>query len=571
MSIWEEIKNRVAIEEIISEYVQLLPAGQNFKCLSPFRQERTPSLIVSPSKKIWHDFGSGEGGDVFEFVARMENISRFEALKKIAQRLGIEVDSKPRTTESIQAQKAHLTRYEKGLKALAWSAELYHKVLLKILEDRSHPVIQYCLKRGLSGEIIQSFGIGYAPRDNFLLSLAQKYNLDLDLLVDIGVLKFDEQKLVYKDKFSDRLMIPIKDTNSRIVGFTGRVLDYDKTDRPKYLNSPQSEWFNKSKIWFGWEKARKSILQKKVAILVEGNMDVITAHSFGLTNVIASQGTSFTSQQLSFLKNYTDNLWLAFDNDDAGQVAGTKLFVEAVKMGFSTKKLIIPHPHKDLDEYLNYLAKTTNLGQIEQNLLVQDFFDWQIEQMQPLLVTDNLDKQRQAVLSILKLLALTDTITIDQYAGKLAKITGLSKTKLVLETEKIQQNQQTASNKTSQTTETLENISSNSTSFHILQSWQLVCSYFLFATHDLSRIKLAKIFVLLQAFFENLSQFKSFDEYLQHNQTILELIWETKKGELSYDFIQKILKSIIFYLDQKIDSLVLDPKKYELYSQIKIM
>jgi len=573
MSIWEEVKNRIAIEEVIGEYVQLTPVGQNYRCLSPFRQERTPSLIVSPSKKIWHDFGSGEGGDVFEFVARMENISRFEALKKLAQRVGLHIDQTTKTKQSTAIENSFpskLDEFSQGLQLLAWVARLYHQILLKILKNRQHPVTAYCLKRGLAETAILNFQIGYAPKDNFLLALAKKHQLNLDLLVAIGVLKLSSDQQTYKDKFVDRLMIPIKDQAGRVVGFTGRVLDYDTADRPKYLNSPQTQWFNKSQIWFGWDLARKAIVQNRTAILVEGNLDVITAHSFGLTNTIASQGTSFTELQLKFLKNYAQTLWLAFDNDDAGQIAGQKLFIQATKFGFQTKKLIIPKPYKDLDEYLR-----AELGQAISNqilldkLSVIDFLDWKIEQMSDQLTNTDLSRQRQATWEILELLAYTDPLSGEQYIRKLSQLTNFSQSTLLAEVNNLKNNFDLKPQ--SLRAEEPENLGAKNIVKQILQAWQMLCSYFLYAKNQtlIDQQFLTSLFFLLHKFVDALSDYPTLEAYLQANQANLELIWEYKHQEITTDLIVQITKSLLFYLDQKIGLLKLNTDELLMYSEIK--
>jgi len=573
MSIWEEVKNRVAIEEVIGEYVHLTPVGQNYRCLSPFRQERTPSFIVSPSKKIWHDFGTGEGGDVFEFVARMENISRFEALKKLAQRVGVNIDQTNKKQKIDQVSNSQssteISEFHKGLQLLEWVAKLYQQILLRILKNRNHPVTEYCLKRGLTEPIILTFQLGYAPKDNFLLNLASKHKLNLDLLVAIGILKYDPHKQTYKDKFVDRLIIPIKDQAGRVVGFTGRVLDYDTADRPKYLNSPQSQWFNKSQIWFGWDLARKTIVQTHTAILVEGNMDVITAHSFGLVNTIASQGTSFTDVQLKFLKNYAQTLWLAFDNDEAGQLAGQKLFIQATKLGFQTKKLVIPEPYKDLDEYLRAEFTAKQFSQVLEKMSVVDFLDWKIDQITDQLSSTNFTKQRQATREILDLLTYVDPLSLEQYLQKLSRLTGFNYQTLVAEVTKLKTNL----NSPNQSLNTYEPEDSGTSELtrQIVQTWQLLCSYFLFAKEKnlIDKKVLSSLFSLLSKFIDHLSGYSSLDDYFTACQTNLELVWEYKQSEMTPEFIKQIAKSLLFYLDQKISFLKLETNQLLAYSEIK--
>lgn len=591
MNIWQEVKERLAIEEVIGEYVPVQPAGRNFRCLSPFRQERTPSLIISPEKKIWHDFGSGEGGDVFEFVARMENISRFEALQKLAQKVGIVIASKPDLQNVSQGaagtatswdQKAQPTtevsKYQRGLAVLQWAAKIYHKILLKALQDRANPITKYCLQRGLSPEIVEVFALGYAPRDNFLLHLAERHTLDLELLYEVGLLKKADhnkadanQKALYQDKFRDRLMIPIKNFQGKVVGFTGRVLPYDKTDRPKYLNSPQTDWFNKSRIWYGLDLNRQQLVQRRTALIVEGNMDVITAYRCGLRYALASQGTSFTAEQLKILKNYVDTLHLAFDNDEAGQLASKKLFVEATRLGFAVKKVVIPEPHKDLDEYLTKLTNGAGGAANVPTLPVVSYFDWLLDQKSLDLGGDDTERQRTAVLEVLELLAVSDNITIEQYAGKLAKLTGLTKAKLLTEVERLQKHSKNHLTRLDSLSDDNFGQAINSNA-EILQSWQLLMACHLFSRQQrlsVSAAVLENMYNLLREFFTSLAQAENFQEYLSLNQSLFELIWEQKQSEITETYITVLEKSILWFLDQKVETFLFDQNKYLLYSKIK--
>lgn len=589
MNVWQEVKDRVLIEEVFAEYVQVLPSGRNFRCLSPFRQEKTPSLIISPDKKIWHDFGSGEGGDVFEFVAQIENISRFEALKKLAQKVGVSIKNSfepnqdrlisrlsPQITSDnneIDSQR-ELSKYDQGINMLQWSSDIYHKVLLKILQTRSHPITQYCIERGLSQEIVEIFDLGYAPKDSFLINLAKKHSLDTSLLYEVGLLKNIDNNTknvsqVYKDKFSDRLMIPIKNSSGKVVGFTARVLPYDKVDRPKYLNSPQTDWFNKSRIWYGFHLNRKNLVQNRKAIIVEGNMDVIAAYRFGFNYALASQGTSFSPDQLKILKSYVDTLLMAFDNDEAGLVAGKKLFVEATKLGFVTQKVIIPQEYKDIDEYLVSLAKVFPSNQISSKLEVINYIDWVINKHSFSLGGDNTENQRKSILEIIELLSICDNITIEQYTARISKITGFNKTKLVGEVEKLKKKMQT-SFASQQVLDTKEDSQINKVNYQIIQSWQLLVTFYLFYNDSgLNRDIMEHTYNLLQEFFSKLSQSGSFQEYININKEMFELIWENKQSEVSVSYISTLQKGIMLFLDQKVETFLFDQNKYLLYSKIK--
>ncbi len=572
VSVWEEVKNRVQIEEIIGEYVSLLPAGRNFKCLSPFRQEKTPSLIISPDKKIWHDFGSGDGGDVFEFVSRMENINRFEAMKKLAQKVGVKVEFNSQSIDQSipsQGEKKSKTKFQKGLDLLEWSAKIYHRILLKVLQSRSNSITQYCLQRGLSQEIIETFHLGYAPKDNFLISLSRRYNLHKELLYEVGLLKQVENKngqKEYRDKFSDRLMIPVKDLGGRVVGFTGRVLPNDALDRPKYLNSPQTEWFNKSKIWYGFDLNRKNFVHNRIALIVEGNMDVIAAYRNGLKFALASQGTSFTTEQLRILKSYVDTIWMAFDNDDAGQIAGRKLFLEATTLGFSAKKLIIPENYKDIDEYLDDLGKTVEQKNLQASLKVVNYIDWQIDQKATILSGDNLERQRMALTELTKLLNVVDRVSAEQYAGRLSKLTGVSRSTVL---SLIKPNSLQTKPVLSSERETKENQDVRRYK-EILVAWQKLAAYYLFFEGAKPTEQfVSNLFELLKTFFESLSEEGLLEEYLTKNRAMLELVWEEAKENASEEYLHRLKQMLLSFVDQRVDRFLLDPNKYQTYLELK--
>jgi DNA primase len=413
VNIWENVKNKLTVDEVISSYIPIQSNGANYRCVCPFHREKSPSLIISPQKGIWHCFGCGQGGDIFKFVEEYEHITKAEALQILAKKAGVELEKMERKPVS----KEEVSQQELGFKYLDFGANTFHKVLIKLLEDRNNRVTQYCLSRGLTLETIKLFQIGYAPTGNFLLKLGEKHNLDQNILYEVGLLKKEEGKEI-KDKFTDRLILPIWDKTGKVVGFTGRSIPPDKVERPKYLNSPQTEWFNKSQIWYGWHLARTHILQEKKAIVVEGNMDVVASFQAGLEYTLASQGTSFTETQIKTLSSITKNVWLAFDNDEAGKLSGDKFFKMACLYNLKVDKVIIPETFKDLDEYLKSAENVV--------LETENYLDYAIKQKQTQLSSQDSDIQKQAVLYILDLISSLDEISREQYLLKLNKITNLS-------------------------------------------------------------------------------------------------------------------------------------------------
>lgn len=424
MSVWDDIKDRLSVEEVIADYIPIKQSGSNYKAVCPFHQEKTPSLMISPNKGIWHCFGCGAGGDIFEFVSQIENLERKDVLERLASKAGVEL--KPLSREEYKKRQeskpteAEISELDYGNRLLTWSADIYHKILLKILGDFKHPVTVYCRERNLTQQTIEKFKIGYAPKQNTVLALAQKHGLDTNLLLQAGVLKSNERGL--SDKFKDRLMIPIQTREGQVVGFTGRVLPGDTFDRPKYLNSSQSQWFNKSELWFGLNHARPQIIRSKNAIIVEGNMDVVSCHQAGLETTIASQGTSFTDQQLKILKRMTRRVSLAFDNDSAGIIAGKKFYMAANKIGLTVDKLVIPLPYKDIDEYIS--ENTKNGAQV--NLEIIPFFEWYLQVRGGELRDGDMNIQRKAIDESIEVIESMDELSQEQAVQKLSKITSLS-------------------------------------------------------------------------------------------------------------------------------------------------
>ncbi len=441
MNVWEEVKNNLNIVDVISEYLPVKASGSNYKCLCPFHNDRNPSLVISPEKNIWHCFGCGAGGDVFRFVTDYENISKKDALEKLAKKAGVRLDSfehnqKTLGSKTLEAKK--IKRLEAGYKYLTWSKNVFHKVLLKILQDNEHEVTKYCRSRNLSQKIIEKFQLGYAPKNNFLLEVAKNNSLDLDLLVEIGVLKLEINN--YKDKFTNRLVVPIFDQFNKVVGFTARNLPSDKLDRPKYLNSPETKWFNKSDIWYGQNWNQQQIKNQKKAIIVEGNMDVIAASISGLDIVLASQGTSFTASQLKKLSYLSKEIILAYDNDIAGLISAKKFFLEAKLIGLEVKKFIIPKEFKDLDEYLQQIRKTKEKVFISDFKIV-NFIDYWINDNLTKLKSSEIDIQKKLILEVLELVAVCDQIEIEHYLSRLSEITNKTVQTLNKQLQKIQTNQ----------------------------------------------------------------------------------------------------------------------------------
>jgi len=325
----DEIKSRLDIVEVIGSYIKLKKAGANYRTLCPFHSEKNPSFFVSPARQIWHCFGCNSGGDIFKFIMQIEGVEFGDALRMLAQKAGVEL--KPIKKE-ILTERQRL--YE--------ICELATKFFEKQLEGSSKgkEVIEYLRARGIGEESIKKWRLGWAPDTwsgltDFLVSRGYK-NEEVE---KTGLSIKNEQGSFY-DRFRGRIIFPIFDLNSQVIGFGGRI--FEKEEGPKYVNTPNTLLYDKSKVLYGLDKAKLEIRKKNFSILVEGYTDTILAHQVGMENTISSSGTALTPYQLAILKRYSDNLYLAFDMDIAGDFA-TKRGVDLAQLrGFNLKIINLP-------------------------------------------------------------------------------------------------------------------------------------------------------------------------------------------------------------------------------------
>lgn len=312
----DEIKSKLDLVDVIRGYIDLKPAGVNFRANCPFHREKSPSFIVSPDKGIWHCFGCGKGGDLFSFVMEIEGLSFVETLRLLAPKAGVELK---------QADPKMASQRNRSLDAMELAAKYYHHILTTA--KQAQPARDYLAKRGLSEETINEWRIGYSP-DNWddLVNFLGSRGFSPNEIFAAGLSTKKEGTSRFYNRFRGRIMFPIADVNGNIVAFTARVSpEKEATEKMgKYINSPQSSIYDKSKILFGLNKAKQAIRQENAVVLVEGQMDVITAHQHGFKNVIATSGTALTEDQIEAIKRYTKNIYLALDADSAGQEAINK-------------------------------------------------------------------------------------------------------------------------------------------------------------------------------------------------------------------------------------------------------
>ena len=428
MGVIDEIKQRVDIVEVVSDYLPLQKAGRNFKALCPFHTEKVPSFYVFPERQSWHCFGAcGSGGDVFSFVMKKEGVDFGEALKKLAQRAGVSL--------------AQPKEVDKGVERLVEineaATEYYHHLLLR------SPVAEmariYLDGRGVFPKTIQDFQLGFSLDSwEALRGHLMGKGYQEEELIAAGLLVEKEQGGSY-DRFRNRLMFPIRDIRGRVLGFGARALD---DSLPKYINSPQTKIFDKSGILYGIDRAKDSIRRQNRAIIVEGYMDVIIAHQYGFDNVVASMGTALTEKQVSILKPLTQNLSLALDADAAGEVA-TLRGIEVATHALDYKVMPVP-TSRGLIRYENVLNAeisiiTLTQGKDPDEIIKENPEDWRhlVEKASPVieytveLVISKLDltKLRDKSFALDQLLPVIDEVKdpIRQahYVQKLARLIGV--------------------------------------------------------------------------------------------------------------------------------------------------
>ncbi len=341
----DEIKSKLDIVDIISEYLNLKAAGSNFKALCPFHNEKTPSFMISPDKQIWRCFGCGKGGDLISFVMDIEGLDFVETLKLLAPRAGVVLDNKDFSGDS---------KKNKLLEIMELSVKYYHFLLKseKGDPDKIKGIKKYLADRGLGEDALDRWRIGYSldSSDDLIKFLKSKGFNDSDIL--LSGMSFKSKNGQYFNRFRDRIMFPINDLSGRAVAFTARVNPQSKEESlGKYINSPQTEIYDKSRILFGLDKAKMAIREKDEIILVEGQMDAISAQEAGFLNLTAVSGTSLTILQLNLIKRYTKNIVLAFDQDSAGKTATDRGVSEALKMGLNLR-IAIMESGKDPDDII---------------------------------------------------------------------------------------------------------------------------------------------------------------------------------------------------------------------------
>lgn len=410
-----EVQQRNDIVDVISQYVHLQKKGSNYTCCCPFHNEKTPSFSVNQARQMYKCFGCGEGGSVITFLQKYENYTFPEAIKYLAERAGIEL---PEDTNNA-ANKARDNRRARLLEVNKEAAKYYYYLLRS---DKGKIGMDYLERRKLSEETRNKFGLGYASSyGNDLIAYLKSKGFKDDEIKDSGLAGFSEQKGL-NSKFWNRVMFPIQDSNHRVIGFGGRVMG---DGEPKYLNSPETEIFDKSRNLYGLNFARTA--RKNNMILCEGYMDVIALHQAGFTQAVASLGTAFTSGQANLLRRYTKDVLLAYDSDGAGTKAALRA-IQILREAGLASKVINMKPYKDPDEFIKNLGAEEYQKRIDE---AENSFLFQVRITESSFDMKDPDGRTRFYKEIAKLLSeFTDEIERENYLTAVANQYGVPRDSL---------------------------------------------------------------------------------------------------------------------------------------------
>lgn len=426
----ERVRSECDIVAIISDYVALKKKGKNYWGCCPFHNEKTPSFSVDPVRGFFYCFGCHAGGNVFNFIMKVENISYGETIKFLANKLNIPLPQRERTPQEL-AREREVAKL-RGVHQLA--GDFFYACLTKTKFGQFGK--DYLSKRGVSDEVIHQFKIGFAPDAWDKLSVAfLKRGYNEEILIKAGLAVERNSNGIY-DRFRNRIIFPICDERSQIIGFGGRVLD---NSQPKYLNSPETNIFNKRKTLFGLHLAYQEIRKLGYAIVVEGYMDVITAHSYGIRNTVASLGTAFTIDQCKKILRYAPEIIFAYDSDSAGQNATVRALSIVRNSGASVKVISIPDG-KDPDEFIRKHGEQAFRILIKEALPLMDY---QVERSFQQYDYSTLEGKVKVVSSLIPLLAETkNAVEFNAYIARISQTLGIDESAIRTEIQKFLFNSQ---------------------------------------------------------------------------------------------------------------------------------
>ena len=426
-----EIIEKNDIVDVISDYMSLKKSGTNYKSLCPFHSENSPSFSVSSSKQIFNCFGCGVGGNVITFVQKMERLEFIETLKFLADRAGIEV-----TDIKNEQQLKRLDLYKALYRINQETARFFYSNL-----NKSKAPMEYLKGRGLNENTLKSFGLGYALNEwNSLMNYLRQKGFSQELMQKAGLIAKSEKSSGYYDKFRNRVMFPIIDLKGNVIAFGGRVMDDSK---PKYLNSPETPIFNKGENIYGLNFVKKQQNIENI-IVVEGYMDVIALHQYGITNAVASLGTAFTESQAKLLKRFSNEIIIAYDADIAGQSATLKGLAILEKEGCNVGVITIPSG-KDPDEFVRKEGVEAFRDRIKKNV---SLIEYKIDDAKKGLNIDKIQdriKFTKEFSSILK--DIESNVEVDAYIKKYSNIMRVNETAIYAELNRLKEKHKTGNNK----------------------------------------------------------------------------------------------------------------------------
>ena len=411
----DKVKDRLDIVEVVSEYVNLNKTGKNYQGLCPFHQEKTPSFTVNPDNQFYYCFGCGKGGDIFNFIMEIENITFYESLKLLAKKANMEIPS----------QKGYSKEYNKKREKIFQVHQLAAKFFNYLLLNKQigNEAFKYLSKRGYTEKDIERYYLGYAPDSwHSLYNFLSKRDYEDQTLKESGLIGHKNGN--YYDKFRDRIMFPIFNSQGEVIAFGGRRLNDEDSNSPKYYNSPETLIFHKSKNLYGINWAKKGFRERNSAVIMEGYTDVITAHKYGLNNAVASLGTALTSEQAKILKRYIDTVYIAFDPDFAGEQATLKGLDIFKKEDLTVRVIELPEKadpddyikEKGLEAFEKLMQSSYNLIEFKIRMIINEKENYNINQ--------RINRSKK----VLKVLSeIDDPIEQDVYLNKTADILNIDK------------------------------------------------------------------------------------------------------------------------------------------------
>lgn len=420
----EKVRESNDIVDVISEYVPLKRRGKNLVGLCPFHKEKTPSFSVQPEKQIYHCFGCGEGGNVISFIMKYKNIEFVDAVVMLAERANIEIPEGHANYDSVKA----------GLKEKIYNVNIEAAKFFYAGLKRSNTALEYFKGRGIDEKTARKFGLGYSYDSmDFLLKYFSSKGYTPEFLMSAGLVIKKENRELYYDRFRNRVMFPVFDVRSRVIGFGGRVLDDSK---PKYLNSPETPVFNKGNNLYGLNFAVKGNINRKI-LIVEGYMDVIALHQYGIINAVASLGTALTKEQAKLIKRYADDVIISYDADTAGQAATLRGLDILADTGLNVTILNIPSG-KDPDEFIRAEGRDAFIKSMDNSIPLIEYKIKRNSEGYNLSTTEGKIGFIKACSEIL--CEVSDPVVVDAYVAKLSGETGISAQALYDEISKLSHN-----------------------------------------------------------------------------------------------------------------------------------